>query len=317
MKTHQLSFAAICLLVLILASCQKANTNTTHADPNAQQHNEDVSNTKSESDNLNTDINNVLREVRGFGKKESAEAISICGATIDSSQQFASTPTVIINFDGHTSCGNPARIRGGQIKVELIQGNKWSDAGAVLRVTHIDYKVTYVNLNNHYLTFNGIKYLTNVDGFDYVNYYFTGGLTTHIRERSNNMTVTFENGQTESWNCARLSTYAVTGYTTITVTVNGDSTSNGKVIDSWGTTRFGTNFTTEMITPWQSGTTCGWWRPTQGKYTSTTDNFTITATAGVNQNGTPVNSGCGAYGYKLEWDYQQGTASGTAVIQYF
>ncbi len=316
MKTKQTVFIALAVWsIILISSCTKLNNNTI-ADPNAKQHNEDVSNTKSESDNLNTDINNVLKDVPGFGKKEYSAAITICGGTVDTSQQYAATPTVTINFDGTTACGNPARKRSGQIKIELIQGAHWSDAGAKLRVTHTNYKVTFVNLNNHYLTFNGIKYLTNVNGFDWIGYYFSGSLTALIKERSDDMTVTFENGQTESWNTARLSTWAITNYTTITATINGDSISGNKIIDSWGTTRFGTNFTTEMITPWKSGTTCGWWRPTQGRYTSTTDNFSVTATCSVNQQGNVV-SGCGAYGYKIEWNYNNGAATGNAVIAYF
>lgn len=316
MKSIKTTMAIVGTMVLLLSSCIKPKT-LTPADPNAKQHNEDVSNTKSESDNVNNDINSILKDVQGFGKTDGVQAFSVCGASVDTTHQYDPIPTVTITFDGVTACGNPSRKRSGQIKVELIQGNKWSDAGAVLRVTHINYKVIFVTLSNHYLVFNGTKYLTNVDGFDWVGYYFSGALTSHIRERSNDMTVTFENGQTESWNSARISTWAITNYTQITATVNGDSISNGKIIDSWGTTRFGTHFTTEMITPWKSGTTCGWWRPTQGKYTSTTDNFSITATFGVDQNGNQVNSGCGAYGIKLEWDYNAGNITGNTVIAYF
>ncbi|HLP49288.1 MAG TPA: hypothetical protein VK154_00235 [Chitinophagales bacterium] len=304
-----LTLVACC--VIALAACTKPK-NTSKADPDAQQHNSDVSNTKSESDNLNTDINSILNEVRG--KTDGIQALSICGATIDSSQQNAAIPTIIVNFDGTSACGSPARIRQGQIKIELINGTRWSDQGAKLRVTHNDYKVTFVELDNHYLVFNGVKYLTNVNGFNWIGIYL-GTSTATIKERSDNMEVTFENGDTESWNCARLSTWGLQGGQVYAI-VNGDSISNGKTIDSWGTTRFGTNFTTEMITPWKSGTACGWWKPTQGKYTSRTDNFTVTATASVDQNGNTV-SGCGAYGYKIEWNYANGTATGDAVIPYF
>lgn len=317
MKTNKIyMIALIAISTIVTHSCTKPTSNSI-ADPDAKLHNQDINDTKSESDNLNIEINNLLKDLRGFGKTDVPNAISICGGTVDTSQQYASTPTVIVTFDGTTACGNPPRKRSGEVKIELIEGSKWSDAGAKLRVTHTNYKVTFINLNNHYLTFNGIKYLTNVDGFNYLDYFFTGELTARIRERSNNMQVTFENGQTESWNTARLSTVKFSNYTTIDITVNGDSTNGNKVIDSWGTTRFNTSFTTEMISPWKSGTTCGWLRPTEGKYTSTTDNFTISATCGVDKNGNKVNSGCGAYGYKIEWNYKNGTATGDAVIQYF
>jgi hypothetical protein len=316
MKTSWKSLSIMAIALMILASCSKLRKDDVTADPNAKQHNDDVSNTKNESDNLNTEINNLLTRTSGFGKKEAGQAVSICGASIDSSGQYNPIPTVIINFDGVTPCGSPSRIRGGQVKVELIQGARWSDAGAKLRVTHINYKVTFVNLNNHFVTFNGIKYLTNLDGFDAITYYLTGGATVRIKERSDNVTVTFENGQTATWNMARLSTWQVTGYTSITATVNGDTTIGGKTIDSWGVTRFNTNFLTEMNTPWKSGTACGWWKPTQGRYTSVTDNFTVSATFGVDRNGNAVNSGCPGY-LKLNWTILSSNTSGEAVIEYF
>lgn len=308
--------------IMIGNACSKIDSpkNGSISDPTIRQHNEDVNNTKKESDNLNTEINDLLKDLRGFGKTDVPNAVSICGATIDTSQQYSSTPTVIITFDGTTACGNPARIRGGEVKVELVQGNKWADQGSVLKVTHTNYKVTFVNLNNHYVTYNGVKYLTNVSGIDYLNYVFTGALTAKIKERTNNMTVTFEDGSVDSWNWARMSTLSISGYSNISITVNGDTTINGKTVDSWGKTRLGADFITEMISPWVSGSTCGWLRPTQGKYTSSTNDFYITATCGVDKNGNTLspNSSCGSYyGYKVEWNYKNGTAQGDAVIQYF
>jgi len=317
MRKNAIKLAVVCLGIFALSSCIKSPNNFGPADPNAKQHNEDISNTKGESDNLNNDINALTKEVQSFvGKNAEAQAWSICGVShIDSTPQ-GGHPSLIITFDGTTSCGSPARIRSGQVQVELIAGQHWLDAGSQLRITHTNYKVTYVNLQNHYLTFNGTKYLTCLQAVDWLTYYFNGSASTQIRERSYNVTVTFENGSNDSWNCARLTHWSVSNYSNFSVTVDADTTMAGKNIDSWGTTRFGTSFTTEMITPWVSGTTCGWLKPTQGKYTSVTDNFTVTATASVDQNGHTV-SGCSGYGYKLEWNYQNGTATGDAVIPYF
>ncbi len=305
-------FFMVLACVVVFTSCKKKETGT--ADPNAKQHNEDVSNTKSESDNLNNDINTVIKD-SGFGKKEGVQA-TIEGCTIDLTHQGENPPYIVFTFDG-TAHGNPSRKREGVIKVTLVNGTHWSQAGSVLKVEHIDYKVTFVNLNNHYLVFNGTKYLTNQTGLVYD--LFTTAFSETIKERSNDMKVTFENGQQESWNCARLSTWSGTlTPLVLNATVEADSISpGGKRIDSWGTTRFGTNFTTEMITAWKSGSACGWWKPTQGKYTSTTDNFSITATASVDREGNVVNTACAGYGYKLEWNYNSGTATGTVVIPYF
>jgi hypothetical protein len=135
MKSNKALAAVISLSFLVLASCSKIKDtdNLYTADPNAKQHNEDISNTRNESDNLNAEINNVLRDLPGFGKTELTEAVSICGASIDSSHQYDPVPKLIINFDGITACGNPARKRSGQVVVELIQGSSWSVAGAKLK----------------------------------------------------------------------------------------------------------------------------------------------------------------------------------------
>jgi hypothetical protein len=313
MKTHFLKAITMCIVVFSLTGCSKKDDNS-KADPDAKQHNEDISNIKSESDNVNTDINQLLNSLSGFGKTGEMTAVNICGATIDSSQQNAATPTIFINFDGTTVCPNPRRIRSGQVKVELIAGNKWTDQGAKLRVTHTNYKVQFPDLNNHFVTFNGTKYMTNVEGINWLSIYF-GTSTAKFRERSDDMMVTFDNGQTASWNFARISEWGIKNGNEIYAIVNGDTTINGKTIDSWGQTRFGTNFITEMIQPWKSGTACGWWNPTQGIYTSVTDGFTITATFGVNQSGNQVSSGC-AYGLKLEWELTNSGNSGDIVLKY-
>jgi len=318
MKIKNLFYSAMCLCLLSFASCSKVGDKTnnfTTADPNAKQHNQDVSDTKSESDNVNTDVNNALTNMTTFGKNGQLQAISICGATIDSSQQNASPPSITITFDGHTVCPNPNRIRSGTIKVELISGTHWTDVGAQLRVTHTNYKVAFTDLSNHYVTFNGVKYLTDVNGINWITLYL-GSSTATTRERSYNMQVTFDNGQSESWNTARLSTWGINNQTEIYTVVNGDTSMNGQTVDSWGITRFGTNFTTAMIQPWKSNSTCGWWRPTSGEYTSTTTNFTVTVTFGVDASGNSTAVNCGAYGFKLAWTLLPSNSTGTALVPY-
>ncbi len=304
----------VILSIVISTSCKKGTSKGT-SDPNASQHNQDVQNTKSESDNSNTDINSALTNTSGFGKNSGYGTISICGATIDSSQQHAAIPTMTITFDGQTVCPGPNRIRSGSIKVELIAGAHWIDQGAQVRVTYTNYKVTFLTLNNAYVTFNGTKYLTDVNGINLLTIYL-GSSTAQVRERTYDMKVTFENSYTSSWNCARLSTWGINNFTDIYATVNGDTIINGKTIDSWGVTRYGTHFTTEMIVPWKSGTVCGWWAPTQGEYKSVTDNFTVSATLGVNSGGNPITSGC-AYGFKLDWSLTASGLSGEIVLPYY
>ena len=307
--------AVASILAVTIASCSKTTTPTSTADPNAKQHNEDVSNTKSESDNVNTDVNNALNGITGFGKNGSINTFSVCGATIDSSHNHDPMPYIKITFDGTTVCANPSRVRSGVIMVQLVSGTHWSDMGAVLKITHTNYKVTFPSLNNHYLTFNGTKYLTNVNGFNWLSIYF-GTSTATIRERSYDMMVTFENGQTSSWKTARITTWGLSSSIGVYAIVNGDTTINGKTIDSWGTTRYGTSFTTEMLQPWKANSTCGWWRPTSGQYTSTTTNFSVSALFGTDANGNAQSSGCPSY-FKLDWNINSGNITGNTVLSYF
>ena len=315
MNSNWKTLGILSLVVLFFASCGGKLKVSPGANSNVSQHNQDVSNTTTESNNVNTDINTALVNNSVFGKNFAVQSFSICGATIDSTGDTAAHPYIIINYNGNTTCSS-TEIRSGQVKVQLISGAHWSDANAMLEVTFTNYKIVYPTLNNHSLTFNGIKYLTDVSGIDWLAYYLSGSITTQMRERSYNMLVSFDNGQTSSWNSARLTTWAATNYTQFSGTVNGDTTIGGKIIDSWGKTRFNTNFTTQMIQPWVSNSTCGWWAPTSGNYSSVTDSFTVTALLGVNSSGTQVSSGC-AYGLKLDWTLQPGNYTGEAIIQYW
>jgi hypothetical protein len=309
----KLIFASTLISILLLNSCIKDKN--TIADPNAKQHNEDASNIKGEYDANNNEINNYIQGIPVFGKNTGTLATEICGATYDTSELHDPIPTLYINFDGTTICPNPNRKRSGQIKVELTNGAHWSDAGAQLRLTYTNYKVTFVDLGNRYLTFNGVKILTDVNGINWLGV-LLGTNTILLRERCNDMDVTFDNGQTAQWLSARTCEYGfIPSSSQIYVTVNGDTTVAGKVLDSWGVNRFGKSFTTEMQQAWKSNTTCGWWRPTQGIYKHVTDDFTFTATFGVNSSGTQVSSGC-AYGFKLDWTLTGGS-SGNAVISYW
>ncbi len=300
----------VILAVLICSACKKPASTTT-ANPNASQHNQDVQNTKSESDNSNTDVNTAVTNTSGFGKNSASEALSICGATIDSSHMAASPPYLVLNYDGTTPCNG--RIRSGQVKVELVAGTHWTDAGAQLQVTYTNYKVVFTNLNNAYVMFNGTKYLTDVSG---IGLSFLLGSPATIRERTYGMTVTFENNQTSSWNDARLSSWTYAAGV-LSATVSADTTIGGQTnVDSWGQTRYNTSFTTVMNSPWISNSACGWWAPISGQYTSSTTDFTVSATLGLNTSGAAITSGC-ATNFKLSWTIANPSSSGSLLLSYY
>lgn len=303
---------SLLLVTGLLFSCKKETV-----DVKVNQQNEDNSNMKSEADNINNDVNNVLNEVSGFKKNGQSYKTEICGATIDSSLAKSATPTLVINFDGTTKCGSPIRIRSGSIKVELIKGKKWSEKDAQLRITHLNYKVTFPEHDNQSLTFNGSKILTNLDGFNWIDILTKGTLKFKYTERGDNLSVTFDNGEKSTWSISRKIEWTYTASSnSVSVLVDGDSTSGTKKIDSWGVNRYNENFTTYVAQPWESNTICGGWRPVKGMYEVVTPSFTFNIVFGVNSAGTQVTSGC-AYGLSITWNLISTKQTGTAIVKYW
>jgi hypothetical protein len=243
----------------------------------------------------------------------------MCGVTIDSSQ--IANKILFYNFDGVTPCFSPSRTRGGQIKVELISGNAWKDAGAVLKLTYINFKVTKLS-NNKSITFNGVKTLKNVNGINWFTFLFSTS-TFKFQERALNVQVTFSDGTQATWNSARVTTWdyiqanVTPGipYGYVKFTSNGDTTLNNlSNTDSWGMNRFNQPFHTVYQAPWVSNTYCGVWRPVSGGLTHQVGVNNLTLELGVDQNGSPSNLNC-AYGYKVSWTPNGGSTQ-SLVLSY-
>lgn len=290
-------------------------------DAKIEQHNQDSNTYKAELDQADNDINDALADIDGFGKTDYHDEIfssPLCGVTIDCTD--VNQGVLYFNFDGTTPCFSPSRTRSGQIKVELINGNTWAEAGAVLRQTFIDFKVTHLQ-SGRAIEFDGVKTLKNVDGHDW--WQFLLGQTTFAYEsRSTNMTVTFDNGATADWNHARTVTWSyhpantVPGipYAHIGFAASGDTTLNSTSgVDSWGTNRYGSDFVTYYNQPLLSNTYCGLWRFNSGELVHEVDGDDYTLTLGVDQNGNASTGTC-AYGFMVSWNV--GNNSNSQVFSY-
>lgn len=300
------------MIATFLTACSKSSPTTD--DANVLQQNEDNNTYKTESDNLNNDINNVLNEVNGFKK---TEAISICGATIDSSNAGAGIPKLVIAFDGKTTCGTPSKIRSGTITIELIQGKRWADKDAMLRVNLDGYKVMFPTKNNRSITISGVRTLQNMDGFSLIEIYTKGSLKFRYREKAYDQNIKFDDGSTAVWNSARQVEWTYTAATKeISVKVDGDSTQGTKKIDSWGTNRLNERFTNYVSTAWESNSTCGLWKPIKGNYELVTPTMNFKVTLGVDQTGKQISSGC-AYGVSIDWNLSGSGKSGTSIQPYW
>ena len=290
-------------------------------DPNVQKFNQDYNNYKSELETLDNDLDKALKDIDGFGKAgENTGVVSspLCGVTIDCTQ--VSQGILIFNFDGVTPCFSPSRTRSGSVQVELINGTSWAEAGAVMKQTFIDYKVTVLS-GGYSIEMNGVKTLKNVNGHDWLGW-IQGNVDHTYQSRAFDVQVVFDNGQTAVWNHARTSTISwkpantdpVISYAHLNYSVNGDTTLNGvPTIDSWGTTRFGDAFTTRYEEEITSNTYCGLWRFSTGRLVHEVAGDDFTLVLGVDQNGNSASTAC-AYGYEISWNI--GNNSNSVVVSY-
>lgn len=294
-------FAAIALIV----SCAKKKDEAKELDSKTQQFTEDANNIKSESDNVDNDINSSINNTSLGGRVSASYSSDLCGVIIDSSQ--IANKILFYNFDGTTPCFSPSRTRGGQIKVELINGNLWLNAGAVLKLTYINFKVTRLS-DNKWINFNGTKTLKNVNGINWFTF-LTSTSSFVLQERAIGVQVGFSDGSTATWNSARKATWdwvqanATPGipYAHVKFTFNGDTIVNNNTnTDSWGFNRFGQPFVTYYQSPLMSNTYCGASRPTTGTLSHQVGASNLTIQLGVDQQGNASTLSC-AYGYKVSW----------------
>jgi hypothetical protein len=286
--------------------------------PEMKKFNEDSNELKAHLDQTDRDINDALSDI-GFGKNETAFSLTsspLCGCIVDESQSAQNI--LYFNFDGTTPCFSPSLTRSGQIKVELVSGSSWHNAGAVIRQTFIDYKLTRLS-DNRSIEFDGVKHLRNINGNDWLGFFLSTSSLSYA-ERALDIDVTFDDGSTAIWNSARVTQWSyVQGNTVpgiqqpfIVFLATGDTTLNGQgTTDSWGVNRFGQDFVTYYNANINSNTYCGLWRPKAGELVHQVDGDTYTLTLGVDQNGSPATGNC-AYGFEVSWDI-----NGTANSQVF
>ena len=318
MKKLIIYLGVLLLASSIVTSCKKREKEIA-MDEETKQFNEDANDIKSESDNVDNDINSSINNTSLGGRTSASYSSELCGVTIDSSQ--IANKILFYNFDGSTPCFSPSRTRGGQIKVELINGNSWKDVGAVLKLTYINFKIIKLS-NNKSIQFNGVKTLKNVNGINWFTF-LTSASNFKFQSRALNVNVTFENGDQAIWNSARITTWDYIAanvtpgipYGYVKFTSNGDTIRNNvSNIDSWGTNRNGQIFQTYYQSPWVSNSYCGFWRPVSGNLSHQVGIYNLGLQLGVNQNGDPSTLNC-AYGYKVSWTPLGGTVQ-TVINSY-
>jgi len=319
---NQLILLSLAAVIGLTVSCKKKETEEPEPvvestiDDSTKQFSDDGNRYKSASDEANDDADAAVNSVVSFGrgiKSPAASISSMCGFTIDSS--LANQKILTLVFDSTTYCWSPSRIRAGKIKVQLTQGNHWGDAGSVLTITYMNYRVIYFPNNQPYhLVFNGVKTYENVSGVPID--FWLGNAPIIYKERANNILVDFNNGAGQSvWNSARRITWTYPQMTHLTFSVIGDTTFNGySSVDSWGTNRYSQSFVTYYNTALVTNTHCALWRPMQGELVHHVNNNDYVLNFGVRPDGGPRTDDCG-YGWKITWTPQGGNQT-FIVISY-
>jgi hypothetical protein len=273
-------FIAVLLLSLAISSCKKeskANDSTNTKDANG------VSNAV---DATSDDAAAMAGQVAGIaGKTTSGGWYMLCGSTV---VDTGNGRTITVTYDGTSICNGVTRT--GTVVVTLASGSaNWAQPGAVVNVAINNVKVTDVTSGNSF-TLNGNHTITNETGGLAWTLWWnapSGTIVKH-RDKSSNMSVTFSDGTTGTWNVDRTRTWSLTG-NVITFSVSSENANNE---DTWGTNRYGEQFTTNIATAISANNANAlcYWRPFQGKYVYNVPNRNATASIlfGTNSSGAPV-----------------------------
>jgi hypothetical protein len=296
---------------LIFTSCKKKKA----FKEEDGQSSEDNRSVQSENDAAMNDINDIVSSSSLKGKNAGAYSSSgitgnVCGVTVDSVN--INTGTILLGFNG-TTCNNRTRTGAIRITIEDFPNKEWKDAGAVMRVDFIDYKVARAS-DGKYVLLNGSQKIVNVSGTTWYNLLFTAqhsSIVTEVKE-AGGINVTFDDGKTAVYNINRRITYAWISGFNFSCTAEGIG-SSGDIsnLENYGTTRDGDAFTSQITTPIVWNITCGWWAPVQGAVNIKVEDkeFDLKCTFAVDKDGNPVSvapNTC-AYGWKVEWSHKKKT----------
>jgi hypothetical protein len=242
--------------------------------------------------------------ISGRLQNSAATLLSVpCGSTLDTN--LASSGILTVNYDGTTVCDN--RVKSGSIRMTLL------NLAAVLKMDFINFRVRRTSDNNSVLI-NGSVNFTNVNGGTIVEMIFGLNNVASVvhKAEGNGLSITFDDGSVRTLNISRKVTYTFPAFV-FTVKIEGAGSYNGLTnVESWGQTRAGDPFTSQITEPLIANTNCYLWKPVAGKAVLKVDAdgmFELTTTLGVDIDGNIIspNSGNCPWGYKIEWSYRNRT----------
>jgi len=305
---------------IMLASCEPKKEEVKVETPSYQKADESAA--RAELDKALDDVDKVVNDNSELSGARTSAADLPCGVVEAKKQQDGSYK---INYGVKTPCG--VKKISGYIKIELIKGKTFAEAGAILKATFVDYLVEY-QASKATIKFNGVKYITNLTGSSLKDILTKDSIVHKVR--AYNLQLTFNNGTgsdtTKTWTVARKQTWDFDGAVDFknlygkvegdtSFTINGKSYSN---VTEFGDNKEGQLFVNEVSTPFK-WSNCGtdWTGPYVLKTGVATHSsskaamingykinidYTFTVKAGYKLNGiTPVFDGsCSSAGYLLQ-----------------
>ena len=313
----------ICSVAILTIGCKKNTSSDSVIDQATQARiqSNDASTVQGEADGVDDDVNNAAATSERFCGVGSVfnTAAPLPDGTVSLPGSSTAAAKITITYNG-TVVG--CRKRTGSVTIDLINGNRWVDSGAVLKYVFTNFKVENTCTGKS-ITINGERFVTNVYGGNL--YRLKNGLVSVLRHRirtgANGYQVTFTDSsgsKTAVWNVARNTSirYVNALHVGYYFESNGDTTINGKAqTESWGNTRYGNAYQTVFSTPVKANTYCGLWKPTAGQVIHTISNTTITVDYGLNISGNPVGVGDCAGFFKVSW-LLANNISGSQIYQY-
>ncbi len=307
MKTHNLfKFAVILLAVagMLFSGCRKDDDDQTDTSGLSQTKRDQMMLAAAE-DMATNDANKILG---GSGSK--AMLWVPCNATLDSSFVIADTITYIVSYNGLNCEGTYNRV--GTVEIHKAVNTHWVDAGAVVYVKYINFKITRVT-DQRWVIVNGTKRYTNE----------SGGLvallgnpyTSIVRSVSGTLSATFDDNSTRNWSISRRKTWTgVSG--SLRMSVEGLGSADGYTnLESWGVNRQGNNYYNSVTTPVVFKESCSWDPCSGGGIVSIpASDITATVSYGYDSNGNvvdPNGTSCPTH-YKVDWT--KGNNSGTFLL---
>lgn len=280
----QLIALAMTAIVIVGSSCNKTKEDPLDDGLELKELASDESHFTIESDLIFTDVNTVHE------KFDLGEKTTLDGATVNDSS-FIGFKKIVINYNGETM--NKMRVRNGSVSIQLIEGERWRDRGAVVEIEFNNITITRTE-GNKIVNLQGKYYVKNVNGgraFVDMNVEHKLWGTAMAR---------FGSGSSNEWSISRKRSFNMVNGTFQIIT-NGDTTINDSSnVLVWGKNRKGKEFMVRVPEQLVYSSACpGKLMSGQKRHYKFAKDFLVTY--GVDDKGNiHKGSGC-AYGFKVEW----------------